>query len=168
MLQLQLRRLLVHVDVFEFHWCWNYPRNVGYPPRSRFEWIRIGYRVGKKVRAVFVNASRFEVRYSTNCLDVYCNQFWTDYIHVSIEEKHSELITRNCCICYFLRQSYEIGIFFFVYYTSIAVLQQYRLKASWLYLCVFRWYLVSKRDLHRSRNNCFAFAFEWIRIILSW
>lgn len=39
---------------------------------------------------------------ATNCLDVYCNQFWTDYIHVSIEEKHSELITRNYVSVIFL------------------------------------------------------------------
>lgn len=47
--------------------------------------------VGKKVRAVFVNVSRFvNIGYSMNCLDVYCNQL--DRLYIDIEEKRVELM----------------------------------------------------------------------------
>lgn len=46
--------------------------------------------VGKKVRAVFVNVSRFvNIGYSMNCLDVYCNQL--DRLYIDIEEKQCRI-----------------------------------------------------------------------------
>lgn len=43
---------------------------------------------GKKVRAVFVNVSRFmDIGYSANCLDVHCNQLDRLYTDISIEEE---------------------------------------------------------------------------------
>lgn len=38
----------------------------------------------------------------TNCFNVYYNQFWTDYIYISIEEKRLELITRKYVSIIFL------------------------------------------------------------------
>lgn len=60
---------------------------------------------------------------------------------------------------YSFKQSYWI----FIYHISIAMLQQHW-NASWLNLCMFHWYLVSKRDLYHPRNDCSEFAFEWIKL----